>query len=144
MLIGQFENNQDMSKNELLSKDLYNSFITPHVHCALVAYLTAEYLAHQIQQPNSKLRILNFPEFFSQSNFFGGNTIEQKTYLLKPVQINQRIQIQSLDLVNKPCVLGSSSIWMCRISNICCCPLWAGALEKIKTNVRYSKFDTSK
>ena len=40
-------------------------------------------------------------------------------------------------------VLGSSSIWTFRISNICCWFLQAGALEKIKTNM-YSKFDTSK
>jgi hypothetical protein len=31
-------------------------------------------------------------------------------------------------------VLGRSSIWMCRISNICCCFL--KALEKIKTNIQ--------
>ena len=29
---------------------------------------------------------------------------------------------------------------MCRISNICCCFLQPGTLEKIKTNIRYSNF----
>ena len=33
--------------------------------------------------------------------------------------------------------------WLCRVSNICCF-LQSAALEKIKTNCRYSKFDTSK
>ena len=33
---------------------------------------------------------------------------------------------------------------MCQISNICCCFLQAGALEKIKINILYSKLDTSK
>ena len=32
------------------------------------------------------------------------------------------------------CVLGSSSIWTCRISNICYCFPQAGKLEKINTN----------
>ena len=41
-------------------------------------------------------------------------------------------------------VLGSSSILKCRISNICFCFLQAGALENIKTNMLYSRFDTSK
>ena len=35
-------------------------------------------------------------------------------------------------------VLGSSLIWTCRISNICCCFLQASAVEKIKTNIRNS------
>ena len=41
-------------------------------------------------------------------------------------------------------VLGSSSIWTCRILNICCGILLPGALENIKTNIQYSKFDMSK
>ena len=41
-------------------------------------------------------------------------------------------------------VLGSSSIWMCQISNNCSLFLQAGALEKIKINISYSKSDTSK
>ena len=41
-------------------------------------------------------------------------------------------------------ILGSSLIWTFRISNICFYFPQAGALEKIKTNIRYSKFDTSK
>ena len=39
-------------------------------------------------------------------------------------------------------VLGSSSIWTCQILNFeCYCLLQAGALEKIKTTIRYSKFE---
>jgi hypothetical protein len=30
-----------------------------------------------------------------------------------------------------------------RISNICCCFLQAGALENIKKNIQYPKFDTT-
>ena len=49
-----------------------------------------------------------------------------------------------LKVCNSFNVTGSSSIWTCRSLNICCCFLQAGALEKTKTNIRYSKFDTSK
>ena len=48
------------------------------------------------------------------------------------------------DFISWSSVLGSLSIWTCRIFNICCCFLEAGVLEKIKTNIRYSKLDTSK
>ena len=37
--------------------------------------------------------------------------------------------------------LGSSSIWMCRISNICCCFLQASPDEKIKTSIQNSQFE---
>ena len=35
-------------------------------------------------------------------------------------------------------VLGSSSIWKCRMLNICYCFVQKGAVEKVKTNIRNS------
>jgi c-di-AMP phosphodiesterase-like protein len=39
-------------------------------------------------------------------------------------------------------VLGSTSIWTSRISNICYCFLQASAVEKLKTNIRKIRFST--
>ena len=75
MLIGQFETNQNMSKIELLpiEQDLYIQPRMCIVQCALLACLTAEHLAHRIQQPNPKPRIFIFHELISQSNTFAKN-----------------------------------------------------------------------
>ena len=53
---------------------------------------------------------------------------------------------KNLDRSVVSCVLGSSSIWTCRISNICCCFLQACTLEKSKQifDILNSKFVTSK
>ena len=61
-----------------------------------------------------------------------------------PKTLSAATKVNSKALLKVSNVLGSSSIWTCRISNICCCLLQAGWLEKIKTNIQYSKFDTSK
>ena len=36
------------------------------------------YLAHRIQQPNSKLRLINVHKLFHQSNVFDENTVTNK------------------------------------------------------------------
>ena len=72
------------------------------------------------------------------ANSFTSVTCALNESLESLIQVCPKYTMGSILQYKNSNVLGSSSIWTCRILNICCCFLQAGVVEKFKTNIRNS------